>query len=227
MSNNGLLRSITASGALLTAAASVATVLSTLAAPAVRRGWAAVSAPHRAPERLVGDCVQLLSGVALSAVLLWLLLSALVCLSDLSRRRPAPPPGGAFRPRFMRALVALAIGSAVVTTTAGASADQGPGGARLPRALDGLPLPDRAYGVVHTHEVSAGDSLWRISADLVDEGPRTGVRAGVVARTWPRVYRLNRHRIGPDPDLLRPGTTLRLPAGATLTHLDTEPGAPR
>jgi hypothetical protein len=33
-----------------------------------------------------------------------------------------------------------------------------------------------------------------------------------VARTWPRWYAANRDAIGPDPDLLRPGTVLHPPA---------------
>lgn len=54
--------------------------------------------------------------------------------------------------------------------------------------------------------VRAGDSLWRIAGRLEPEAP-----APRLARLVTRIYAQNRDRIGPDPDLLRPGTRLRIP----------------
>lgn len=68
----------------------------------------------------------------------------------------------------------------------------------------GLPAPD---GVV----VHRGDTLWSIAAAAL--GP--DATDPEVARAWPRWYAANRHLIGPDPDLLRPGQVLRVPTPAT------------
>lgn len=83
-------------------------------------------------------------------------------------------------------------------------------------ALSGLPLPDRPLSprdprtpVAERVRVRPGDSLWRITAARL---PRTA-GAGRIAEGVDRLYRLNRDRIGPDPNLLRPGQVLRLPRG--------------
>ncbi|HSE09424.1 MAG TPA: LysM domain-containing protein [Nocardioidaceae bacterium] len=57
-----------------------------------------------------------------------------------------------------------------------------------------------------TYVVREGDSLWSLAARLLPTP-----RAAEVGRAWPRIHRLNRSAIGPDPDLIIPGTTLRLP----------------
>ncbi|GAB3842338.1 LysM peptidoglycan-binding domain-containing protein [Nesterenkonia populi] len=56
--------------------------------------------------------------------------------------------------------------------------------------------------------VRPGDSLWSIAA------AHLGSRAAAweIAAEWPRWYRDNRDRIGPDPGMLLPGTLLRPPA---------------
>lgn len=65
----------------------------------------------------------------------------------------------------------------------------------------------RAHRTGATYVVRPGDSLWSISAALLgsDDPAR-------IAAAWPRLYRLNARRIGPDPGLIHPGTVLRLPA---------------
>src|SRR4051794_9334789 len=83
--------------------------------------------------------------------------------------------------------------------------------------LTGLPLPDRTTGSArttptvrthgHTLVVHRGDSLWSISSRLL-AGAATDVR---VTRTWHRLHRVNRARIGPDPDRILPGTRLVVP----------------
>jgi hypothetical protein len=90
------------------------------------------------------------------------------------------------------------------------------------RLLDGLPVPDRVTG--HTTspasatsstprrrpsqrlDVHPGDNLWRLTADLLPpDAP-----LGVVATGWHLLFAANRAVIGPDPDLLQPGQTLRV-----------------
>lgn len=185
--------------------APAAPLLLVWATPPVVHAWRSLRRPDAAPERLVEHLVVVLCAAAMAAVLLWLLTCVAVCWADTRRGgTPVGAPDGLFRPRLVRALVAGAVGAAVATSAPGAGAARGP---ELPRTLDGLPLPDRTYGGVRTHVVTAGESLWSITSERLPAGaddPR-------VARAWPRLHRLNRDRIGPDPDLIRPGTTLRLP----------------
>ena len=54
--------------------------------------------------------------------------------------------------------------------------------------------------------VQPGDTLSGIAA-------RLAVRGG-----WPALYAANRPLIGPDPDVIRPGTVLVLPGGRALTR---------
>jgi nucleoid-associated protein YgaU len=112
------------------------------------------------------------------------------------------------RPRRRRAVAVVVAGTAAVAC-APAFAD-----------LTGLPLPDRATGAAvaatappelgraHTVVVRGGDTLWSISVRLL------GRRATVVrvTRTWHRLHRANLATIGPDPDLILPGTRLVVPA---------------
>jgi nucleoid-associated protein YgaU len=55
--------------------------------------------------------------------------------------------------------------------------------------------------------VGPGDTLWSIAArDLAPGSPDARVAAG-----WRAIYAANRHRIGPDPDVIVPGARLTLP----------------
>jgi nucleoid-associated protein YgaU len=64
--------------------------------------------------------------------------------------------------------------------------------------------------------VQPGDSLWGIAASLA---PRAASDA-TVTRAWHRLYRVNATRIGTDPDLILPGTRLRVPAPAAPRRRD-------
>lgn len=55
--------------------------------------------------------------------------------------------------------------------------------------------------------VRPGDCLWTIAATAL--GPSAS--NAEIAAEWPRWYAANRHVIGADPDLLLPGTPLRIP----------------
>lgn len=56
--------------------------------------------------------------------------------------------------------------------------------------------------------VRRGDTLWDIAARAL--GPHATARE--VAAAWPPWHHANRHTIGADPDLLKPGQRLRRPA---------------
>lgn len=71
-----------------------------------------------------------------------------------------------------------------------------------------------------THRVSAGESLWSITQELLDAGaagapmdPSSGGPSAQarVARAWPILYAANAESIGADPDIILPGTVLSVP----------------
>ena len=82
-----------------------------------------------------------------------------------------------------------------------------------------------------THQVSAGESLWSITQELLDAGaaeaptdPSSGGPSAQarVARAWPILYAANAESIGADPDLILPGQALRLPGPTTHTQTDQD-----
>lgn len=66
--------------------------------------------------------------------------------------------------------------------------------------------PIRARSSCGRYVVRHGDTLWDIAARLLGTND-----ARRVARYWPRIHRLNRALIGPDPSLILPGMVLVLP----------------
>lgn len=91
-------------------------------------------------------------------------------------------------------------------TIAPPAAEHGPapsGAAATGQPDDGVDTPQ-----LHVVTVTAGDSLWSISGRLL--GP-TAAPADIAA-AWPLLWDQNRSAIGPDPDLIHPGTELRVPA---------------
>jgi len=77
--------------------------------------------------------------------------------------------------------------------------------------LTGLELPDRTSGdqsgTRTMTRVVRGDSLWSICAGLLP----TDAADAEIAAAWRELYRSNLESIGPDPDLILPGTTLQVP----------------
>ncbi|MDN4482638.1 LysM peptidoglycan-binding domain-containing protein [Demequina lignilytica] len=57
------------------------------------------------------------------------------------------------------------------------------------------------------HVVVAGDSLWRITAELLGDDPSDAR----IAEAWPDLYRANRAAIGDDPGLITVGMRLEVP----------------
>jgi hypothetical protein len=109
-------------------------------------------------------------------------------------------------------------GAASVLPAIGWPTDPGPAARQAvppPRAgSSGPPGAERtaAPGAAGRVRVRAGDSLWSIA------GRRLGPAAPAtrIQQEWPRWYAANRQLIGPDPDLIRPGTSLRPPAAGLL-----------
>lgn len=125
-------------------------------------------------------------------------------------------------PRAVRRAVLLACGIALVagaapaTAAPGGSDDVGQArgsGAEDRSILAGLPMPDRPVGPARRSVAPAqvlvrpGDTLWNIARSTLP----TGAGPDEVTRHWHRIWGANRDAIGADPDLIRPGTTLRLP----------------
>jgi hypothetical protein len=180
--------------------------------------------PHRRPELLVEQSVVLMAAAALAVLCAWWLASVLATsYAVVTARSEGAERAGLLRPRLVRGLVATALGAAVtVSGQAGpAIGHAGPatGQPEPLRGIDGLTVPDRTYGGVRTYDVKPGDSLWSITSTVLP----TGASAGAIAAAWPRLHRLNRNRIGQDPDVLHPGTALRLPVWASVPNR----GAPR
>ena len=115
-----------------------------------------------------------------------------------------------------------------------AESSPSPAGGASPGADPTAPQPDPAAGApsgetsaaetpsapATTHRVSAGESLWSITEELLDAeaagaptdpssgGPPAQAR---IARAWPVLYAANAESIGADPDLILPGTALSVP----------------
>ena len=148
-------------------------------------------APGNAPAASLGSMIARCCAVLALAICVWLLVGTAA---------------------WRRAVLA-ACGIAVVALPLAAAAEGGGTGdpaGHLGATLDGLPMPERPSGraVVVVRE---GDSLWGIAAASLPAaaGPRQ------IAGTWPRWYMSNSARIGPDPDLIYPGTVLRPPTDRT------------
>lgn len=85
--------------------------------------------------------------------------------------------------------------------------------ARPPAAAQPVAGPPPAARPGDAVVVVPGDSLWLLAATRL--GP--AAPAAAVAESWPQWYRANRAVIGADPDLLRPGQVLRVPADPSAT----------
>jgi hypothetical protein len=151
---------------------------------------------------------------ALALAWAWLLLGGAVVAVDALRRGDAVARAGGSPglgcPRWVRTLVLAALGLAVSTGPALADA---PGAVPTPAAgLAGLGLPDRTVASPDAGpsrrlvRVRPGDTLWAIAARQL---PSTAADAAV-DRAWRRLAAVNHDRVG-DPDLIFPGSVLRVP----------------
>ena len=194
---------------------------------------------------LLGLCAAALLGcVAWLVAATALMLVAYAARSAAPRSRRAAALGRTLErrcPRVTRRLVTATLGVALTTGLAGtALADPPP-----QRGLAGLTLPDRTTGTALStavprtvalrhgsgpdHVLPArrvvvrpGDSLWRIAARLLHERGSGHVPDADVTDAWHRLRDANRVRVGPDPDLIRPGTSLEVP-GQLVPHRKDAP----
>lgn len=126
-----------------------------------------------------------------------------------------PRTGGARRwpRRAALAALGLSVGAGALSPALAAQ----PGRPRpeavvaVARPLTGLRLPDRTPGSPdaprRTVTVAPGDSLWAIAGSLAGEQASPARVAGC----WQRLLGANADRLGADPDLIFPGTSLRAP----------------
>ena len=208
-------------GGLLSVVVGVGVLLAYAGVPAVERALHAATTrsaddPAALPDLLAGACaaVGLLAWAWISVCCGW-------CALAHVRRAPAPMVGV---PRLVQLVVATALGvtgpgmtGAGATTLSALSAYQaGPPAADratpTSRVLSGLRLPDRTVGGparpgrVHSWTVRPGDTLWAIAEHQLDDS----ASARLVDDQWRRIYGAN-PALGPDPDLIHPGTRLTLP----------------
>ena len=228
------LRAATGLGVTLALTAGLASGLADVVAPVLE--------PTGRPRRL-DDLLLLGCALVLVPAWCRLALGIVVCLGEtlvLSPRGTAP---SWLRPALARRVAALVVGSSVgsligavgapVTAgTADPAVDSAPDGTTvLPvlAARSSLPLPRRVVGGLaaaaprpplagsagaapgDTVVVRPGDTLWALASRhlVASDAPDRRVDAG-----WQRLYAANRATLGPDPDLIRPGTRLDLPATA-------------
>jgi hypothetical protein len=177
----------------------------------------------------------------LTALAAWLLVgcaawSMLICVAALVETATA----GRFRatawvgcPPSLRRLLVTGIGVALVSGVPGQSAldavnvesptvtsTRGP----ATSWQRSLPVPARPLGQVHAQApprvvVQPGDTLWQLATNRLRPSPA----GGEVAELVERFHRRNRELIGPDPDLIRPGQRLVVPAlprPAQTRHLE-------
>lgn len=194
-----------------------------------------VSSSARAGADLESWVVALAAAAVCLAACWASAVTGLVCVQLL--RRPAAeqrPPRVAGVPAPVRRLVLRACGVAVAGGLAGGLA-LSPAGA-TPGSLERdrpstpatsvapsstpttAPTPTHATAPVSASApedrrvVRPGDSLWRIAeAELLRHHDHEPTVAEVAAY-WPRIHAANRALVGPDPDLVRPGVPLVLPA---------------
>jgi len=218
----------------------------TLGARSVRgplvEGWRAVRDSDRSPAGApAADLTTLLTGgCALLLVLAgaWLVAAVGACTWEALRTGPTGGVDQAstfLRPRILRAAVLACLGVTALTgQTAQAQSpasqvqavpdDLRPSAVTIAvatlRALDGLPVPDRATGRfaasppqadeashgIRRVQVAPGDSLWSLTARLLP----AGTDLGTVATGWRLLYAANRGIVGADPDVLQPGQILRV-----------------
>jgi LysM domain len=120
--------------------------------------------------------------------------------------------GGAYLPPYEPVNAAWINGLAEPQFPVGPAGPPGPGnsgatgmntadittGSQALTTLSTVPIDSKSYSHTRVYRVKPGDNLAGIAA-------KYGVAGG-----WPSLYRLNQHHIGPNPDMLIPGTLIYL-----------------
>jgi hypothetical protein len=222
-------------GALLCSAVSGLTVLTaTLCREPLRAVAEHLAGDHSGSRMPLETMVAAVAAAGLAACTAWLALTTTAAVVEILTGLGCSAVRS-LTPEAVRRLAVLCCGLALsggggLGAAAQESAAGAPGAVGRPAqgasgeavVLDGLLLPDRATGAAPTarerfsaalsarppaYRVRTGDSLWSIAERLLP--PRA--EAARVDHTWRTIYRTNRAEVGPDPDLLHPGTTLLLP----------------
>ncbi len=193
-----------------------------LAAPPLRAVLAGRPADPRLPtltlELTLDQWVTAGCAAALTACWLWLAACAWRVAGRVLREGADVAGDRRVRgcPHLVQVLVLVTLGA---TATAPAHAAPGPAGTGAGGqgpGLTGLTVPDRVDAAPAPRpvvRVRPGDSLWRVAERVLPDGAPDDA----VDRTWRRIAAANRDRLGPDPDLIFPGTLLRVPeAGRAL-----------
>lgn len=176
------------------------------------------------PVATFDDLVAVTAGCALAACAGWAWLGCSVVVAQAVVTGGLPVRRLPGVPAWAARVVLTACGvTALGMAPAHASAYEVPSAPAS--TLDGLPFPDRAVGPARAEQarreppppaphvagpvgrvvVRPGDSLWRIAAT----GLAPGASDAEVATTTAALHDLNRDVVGPDPDLIHPGTRLR------------------
>ncbi len=186
------------------------------------------------------DIVTAGCGAALLACWVWCLLAAVAVAVDTVRAGSGHVPlaGQLHCPRLVYAVVlaVLGLGYAAAPSLAATGDGLPDGGAGTPPGVSGLALPERPLtqpsrrfrgiselacdttpttprpaaapaGRLRWVRVTAGDSLWSLSEGLL---PRAATPADI-DNAWRSLAGINARVIGDDPDLIFPGTLLRVP----------------
>ncbi len=168
--------------------------------------------------------------IALLSLVAWVLAGWLLVATALTAGSHLPGVGGRagaavlrrMAPATVRRCLEVALGLTVATGVAAGPASASYAGAGAGPALPGAaatgtPLldwpttqPEVAQPAPSAEPVVVrpGDSLWALAKRSLPEG----ATQAQVAATWPAWWSANRHVIGDDPDLLRPGAVLTPPA---------------
>jgi nucleoid-associated protein YgaU len=205
------------SSALVAAAAAGGAGLLQLAGPPLREAYAAGPVSFE-------DALEALCAAVATLCWAWLALSALLvacsAVADAFRaHRLADLAGHASRtatPDLLRRLLlagcGVALGAGAVVLPASAATQSAP--ARIPATvadLNGLALPDRQTGIRAEPSgwvtVRPGDSLWAIARRTLPPD----ADAQQISATWHRIAAANEAVLGNHPDLIHPGTRLRVP----------------
>lgn len=223
------------------AAAAPATVLGYVVGPLHGLGARLLrgTVTHAGLETVVVEAASL----ALVVGSCWVVLLVLAGLTE-ALTGTAPALLASLTPVVVRRTVALACGAALGTTAvvapavaldggipprtesavpvdvSGKEASRGP----VRMGLTGLALPDRATGSAGPASVTVrlGDSLWSVAQDLLP-----GAGNEQIDRAWRALYAANRSALGPDPDVVYPGTSLRVPGGLSERRREACPGHQR
>lgn len=187
----------------------------------------------RSPSDLAGlpyeEALVLVAGLLLSACIIWWWFVTTVAVVEAATAvRLVGCPDVVRRAVLVACGLGLATGMtpSIADTTAGSPPSHSTG----PASLAGLQVPDRSPARIRMHPtqpqrqgdstvlVVPGDSLWAIAEARL---PTDATNADIDA-FWRAIWQANRRVVGDDPDLIHPGTELRVPTDSEPTDRTQE-----